>query len=131
MRGISLRRKLDFSAKKNEFPFSRLWISSGDTAGNLTNCFQIRSEMKLLLKCRHFSLDTFNGKMYPFFMADDFFQDMKLWLTQRVHRLTFSCLFECLLRCKLCCCKNDSSNRINTKRIFENNFCNTGKGNSG
>ena len=30
---ISLQRKLDFSAKKNEFPVCWLWISSGDTAG--------------------------------------------------------------------------------------------------
>ena len=35
--GISLRRKLDFSAKKNEFPFCRLWISSGNTAGRQSN----------------------------------------------------------------------------------------------
>ena len=71
--GISLRTKLDFSAKKNEFPFCRLWISSGDTAGNLTNCFQIRNEMELLFKCRHFSLDSSNVKMYFVLMADDFF----------------------------------------------------------
>ena len=68
--GIPLRRKLDFSAKKNEFPFCRRWISSGDTAGNPANCFQIRSEMGLLLQRRHFA-----------FLSHIECIDLKLWLT--------------------------------------------------
>ena len=65
--GISLRRKLDFSAKKNEFPFCRLWISSGDTAGRQSN--KLLSNKKLdgiTFEMWAFSLDTFNVKCICF-----------------------------------------------------------------
>ena len=63
-------QKIGFLCKEKWFSFCRLWISSGDTAGNPANCFQIRSEMGLLLQRRHFA-----------FLSHIECIDLKLWLT--------------------------------------------------
>ena len=66
----SFAQKIGFLCKEKWISLSRLWISSGDTAGNPANCFQIRSEMGLLLQRRHFA-----------FLSHIECIDLKLWLT--------------------------------------------------